>query len=199
MNELKLLQTLRDDVAEPTTEQLAPMFATLEARMRGKRRHGRRRARARWVVGALVAATGMVAVGGMAASGGAFTNPEAGPLPEGVDVVTQEVYDDAYAKFEACMNEGGASLAAKREVGGVHEFSFPAAAQPVYDKCYVDFAPIDFRWQIAHSYDSATFVRYRECLTAMGIEPGKDADTVLAQVKESGLDVRECFEPATNG
>ena len=66
------------------------------------------------IVGALVAAAGLVAVGGLAASGGAPTNPEAGPLPEGVDVVTQQVYDDAYAKFEACMNEGGAELFGKR-------------------------------------------------------------------------------------
>ena len=65
------------------------------------------------IVGALVAATGMVTVGALAASGGAPTNPEAGPLPEGVTVVTQEVYDDAFAKFEACMNESGAGLAGK--------------------------------------------------------------------------------------
>ena len=151
------------------------------------------------IVGALVVAAGVVAVGGLAASGRELTNPEAGPLPEGVEVVTQQVYDDAYAKFEACMNEGGAELAGKRDVGGVHDFSFLAQFKPVYDKCYVDFAPIDFRWQIAHSYDSETFIRYRECLTDIGIEPGRDADTVLAQVKESGLDVRKCFEPATNG
>ena len=148
------------------------------------------------IVGALVAAVGMVTAGSLAAFGGAATNPEAGPLPDGVDVVTQQVYDDGFAKFEACMNEGGAELAGKRVVGGVYDFSFLAQYMPVYDKCYVDFAPIDFQWQIAHSYDSETFVRYRECLAEVGVEPGKDADTVLAQVEESGLDVRECFEPA---
>jgi hypothetical protein len=151
------------------------------------------------IVGALVAAAGLVAVGGLAASGGAFTNPEAGPLPEGVDNVTQQVYDDAYAKFEACMNEGGAELFGKRDEAGVHHSSYLAQFQPVYDKCYVDFAPIDFRWQIFRSYYTPEFDRYRECLTDMGIEPGKDAETVLAQVEESGMDVRKCFEPATNG
>lgn len=151
------------------------------------------------IVGALVAAAGMVAAGGLAAVGGAFTNPEAGPLPAGVTVVTQEVYDAAFAKFEVCMNEGGAELVGTRAVGGVYEFSYLAEAAPVYDKCYVDFAPVDFQWQIAHSYDSETFIRYRECLTNIGIEPGKDADAVLSQVKESGVDVRKCFEPATNG
>lgn len=149
------------------------------------------------VVSAIVAAVGMVTVGGLAAFGGGFTNPEAGPLPQGVEVVTQQVYDDAYAKFEACMNRGGAELAAEREVGGVHEFSISAEAMPVYDKCYVDFAPIDFQWQTAHSYESETFIRYRECLTDLGIQPGKDADKVLSQVKESGLDVQKCFEKDT--
>lgn len=147
-----------------------------------------------FIVGAIVAAAGMVAVGGLAASGGAFTNPEAGPLPKGVEVVTQQVYDEAYASFEACMNDGGVSLVAQRVVGGVYEFSYLSEAQPVYDKCYVDFAPVDFRWQIAQSYESETFVRYRECLTEIGIEPGKDAETVLAQVEESGLDVAKCFD-----
>lgn len=149
------------------------------------------------IAGALVAAAGSVAVGGLAAAGGAFTNPEAGPLPEGVTVVTQQVYDDAFAKLEACMNEGGAELAGKRVVGSVYDYAIPAQYEPVYEKCYVDFAPVDFQWQIAHSYDSETFIRYRECLTELGVEPGKDADTVLAQVEESGLDVRKCFEEGT--
>lgn len=149
------------------------------------------------IVGAIVVAAGMVTVGGMAASGGAFTNPEAGPLPEGVDVVTQQVYDDAYANFEACMSEGGVSLVAQRTVGGVREFSYLSEAQPVYDKCYVDFAPVDFRWQISKSYESETFIKLRECLTDIGIDPGKDADTVLAQVEESGVDVPKCFEEVT--
>lgn len=152
------------------------------------------------IVGAIVAAAGMGTVGGLAAFGGAFNNPEAGPLPEGVKVVTQQVYDDAYANFEACMNKGGAQLSAKRDVGGVHQFSYLAEAKPVYDKCYVDFAPVDFQWQLSKSYDSETFVKYRECLTAAGIEPGKDADAVLAQVEDSGLDVQKCFgDDATNG
>lgn len=145
------------------------------------------------IVGSLVAAAGIVTVGGLAASGGAL-NPEAGPLPEGVEVVTQQVYDDAYAKFEACMNEGGVTLAAERVVGGVHEFSYLAEAKPVYDRCYVDFAPIDFQWQLSKSYDSETFIKYRECLREVGVEPGKDAETVLAQVEKSGIDVPKCFE-----
>ncbi|MBD3940902.1 hypothetical protein IF188_04190 [Microbacterium sp. NEAU-LLC] len=151
------------------------------------------------IAGAIVVAAGLVTVGGLSAFGGSPANPEAGPLPDGVTVVTQQVYDDAYAKLKACMKEGGASLAAERVVGGVYEFSVLAWEMPVYDECYVDFAPIDFRWQVAHSYESETFIRYRECLTDMGIEPGKDADAVLAQVEESGMDVRTCFEPAANG
>ncbi|MFE5409341.1 hypothetical protein [Microbacterium sp. NPDC056569] len=152
------------------------------------------------IAGALVAAAGLVAVGGLAASAGAPTNPQAGPLPERVTVVTQQVYEDAFAKFEACMNEGGASLAAKHDVGGVHQFSYLADAAPVYDRCYVDFAPVDFQWQISRSYDMPEFDRYRECLADIGIEPGKDADTILAQVEKSGMDVRKCIEEgATSG
>ncbi|WP_106813856.1 hypothetical protein [Microbacterium timonense] len=149
------------------------------------------------IVGALVAAAGLVAVGGLAASGGSFTNPEAGPLPEGVTVVTRQVYEDAFAKFEACMKDGGASLAGRHDVAGVHMFSFLAQDEPVYDRCYVDFAPVDFRWQVSRSYYTPVFDRYRECLTNMGVEPGKDAETILAQVEDSGMDVRKCFEEDT--
>lgn len=147
-------------------------------------------------VGAIVAAIGIVTVGGLAAFGGVAPNPEA-RLPESVEV-TQQMYEDAYATFEACMNAGGVTLAAKSTVGGVHEFSYLAEAQPVYDRCYPDFAAIDFRWQISQSYNSPTFDRYRECLTEAGIEPGKDAETILRQVEES-IDVKECFEPTATG
>lgn len=151
------------------------------------------------IVGAVLGAVGIVAVGGLAASGGSFTNPEARAPAGGVEVVTQEVYDDAYANFEACMEEGGAPIFAKRDVGGVHEFSFAEEAKPVYDKCYVDFAPVDFRWQIAHSYESETFIRYRECLTDIGVTPGKDAESVLAQIEENDLDIPKCFDEGTSG
>lgn len=97
------------------------------------------------IVAAAVAAAGTVAIGGLAAAGGAFSNPEADPLPEGVKAVTQQVYDEAFASFEACMNEGGAPLVGTRVVGGVNEFSYAAEATPVYDKCYADFAPVDFQ------------------------------------------------------
>ena len=152
------------------------------------------------IASAIAAAAGLVAIGELAASAGAPTNPEAGPLPEGVTVVTQQVYEDAFARFEACMNEGGASLAAKHDVAGVHRFSYLAEAEPVYDTCYADFAPVDFQWQLSRSYDMPEFERYRECLTEIGIEPGEDAETILAQVEVSGIDVRKCLgDDTTNG
>ncbi|WP_404445280.1 hypothetical protein LG315_00645 [Microbacterium marinum] len=147
------------------------------------------------IVSATAAVAGIVTAGTLAASAGSFTNPEAGPLPEDVEEVTQQVYDDAYTEFEACMKDGGAAIFGQREVGQVYEFSFLEESKSVYDRCYVDFAPIDFQWQVAHSYESETFARYRECLTDIGVEPGKDAETILAQVDESGLDVQKCFEP----
>jgi len=41
------------------------------------------------------------------------------------------------------------------------------------------------------------FDSYRECLTNIGVEPGKDADTILAQLDERGLDARKCVEEGT--
>ncbi len=76
--------------------------------------------------------------------------------------------------------------------------STPAAAvHHVYDRCYVDFAPVDFRWQISRSCYTQKFDSYRECLTNIGVEPGKDADTILAQLDERGLDARKCVEEGT--
>lgn len=65
MDELTLLRTLRDDVVEPTPAQLAPAFASLEARMHGEPRRGSRWAipRVRWMLGAggVLAATAAAA------------------------------------------------------------------------------------------------------------------------------------------
>lgn len=66
MDELTLLRTLRDEIAEPTAEQLAPAYAPLEARMSGKSREGARRATSskRWMFGAggVLVATAVAAV-----------------------------------------------------------------------------------------------------------------------------------------
>jgi hypothetical protein len=172
----------------------------------GWARHEERNVKKRTIVlGALATAAGVLTIaglagfGGLAASGSAPMNAEAGPLPEGVTVVTKQVYDDAIAAFKACMREGGASLAAEHLERGVYDYSILGRDMPVYEKCYVDFAPVDFRWQIAHSYESETFDAYRACLTDRGIEPGGDADSILAQIDENGIDPRTCVEGVTNG
>lgn len=205
MDELTLLRRTRDDSREPSTETLTAGRTALLARIAdagataatGHPKRKRRRVPPLTWAAALVAAAGLVTAGGLAAAGGAFTNPEAGPLPEGVTVVTQQVYEDAYAKFAACMREGGASIFGTEDEAGVYQFSFLDEAKPVYDRCYVDFAPVDFRWQISRSYYTPEFDSYRECLTNIGVEPGKDADTILAQLDESGLDARKCVEEGT--
>jgi len=145
----------------------------------------------RYIIGASIVAAGIVAVGSAAAVGGMMR--PAATLPAGFDgPVTQQIYDDAYAEFASCMNDNGAALVAEHDEGVVHEFSYRSDAQSIYDKCYVDFSGIDFSWQIANSYDSPTYVRLRECLTAIGVEPGKDAETVWAQVQSNKIDVFSC-------
>jgi len=111
--------------------------------------------------------------------------------------VTREVYEAAYAEFAKCMKDHGVGLGAEQMEGQVHDYTYPASEDSVYRECYVAFQQIDAQWQIAHSYDSETFIKLRGCLEDIGIEPGKDADTVLAQVEESGLDVRKCIEQGT--
>ncbi|KAA9107913.1 hypothetical protein [Microbacterium rhizomatis] len=106
--------------------------------------------------------------------------------------VTQQIYEEAYAAFADCMRDGGASPVEVREVGAVHEFSYAADARRVYDACYVDFSGIDFAWQVANSYDSPTYVKLRGCLTALGVQPGGDAETVWHQVQEAEVDVFAC-------
>lgn len=63
MDELTLLRTLRDDVTEPSDEQLAPARARLEAAMRGEVRRARP-ARARWVLAVAGGAVVLALVGG---------------------------------------------------------------------------------------------------------------------------------------
>lgn len=144
---------------------------------------------------ALASAIGVasvIAVGGGAAFGGAFdpvSNAEANAPAE---PVTQESYDAAYATFRDCMKDAGASLIGERTVGVIHEYSYWEGDKSAHDRCYVDFAPVDFRWQVANAYDSPTYVSLRGCLTDLGVEPGKDIETVWEQVQASDIDVVEC-------
>lgn len=64
MNELTLLRTLREDVAEPSPDQLDAAFATLNRAMRGAEPRRRRAPRARWVLAAAGGAVALTLVGG---------------------------------------------------------------------------------------------------------------------------------------
>jgi len=141
------------------------------------------------VLASVIGVAGVLAVGGAAAFGGAVSNPEAITPAE---PVTQKFYDEAYAKFRDCMKDAGVPLVAERTVGVVHEFSYLADGQAAYDRCYVDFAGADFQWQVANSYDSPTYVKLRECLTEIGVQPGKDVEAVWSQVQAAQIDVAAC-------
>lgn len=151
-----------------------------------------RRLRALFGAGAVVAA--LAVGGGFAAYAGGVLNPEAS-LPDDVELpITQDVYDSAYARFAACMLDGGASLIGENLVGAVWEFSYPAEALPVYEACYEDFAGIDFQWQIAHSYDSPTYIALRNCLKEKGVEPAADVEGVWRQVQDNNIDPLRCAQ-----
>lgn len=62
MDELATLQTLRDDVTEPTRDQLAPAFGRLNRAMSAPSR--RRAIRARWVLGGVAGAAALTLVTG---------------------------------------------------------------------------------------------------------------------------------------
>jgi|SRR6478735_7483136 len=140
------------------------------------------------VLASAIGVAGAIAVGG-AAVGGAASNPEANTPAE---PVTQESYDAAYGNFRDCMKAAGVPLVGQRTVGVIHEFSYLADGQSAYDRCYVDFAGVDFQWQLANAYDSSTYVKLRECLTERGVQPGKDVETVWAQVQAADIDVDTC-------
>lgn len=144
------------------------------------------------IVAPVVVALALAAVGGIAAYGGSASNPEAFLPPQVETPITKKAYEDAYATFENCMRDGGAPLVSKETVGSVHQFSYATSATDVYDKCYEPFAAIDFRWQIAHEYESPTQVAFRECLTEIGVEPAKTAGAVWGQMKKHKIDPVEC-------
>lgn len=149
------------------------------------------------IVAPVVATLVLLGAGGAAyaaASNSDATAPGAieGPIKEISQPVTQRAYDAAFDKFAQCMGDGGASLAEPATVGSVRQYSYLSDQVEVYNKCYPDFYPYDFAWQIAHEYEFPTQVALRECLVAIGVEPGKDVDTVWAQVQENKIDPVEC-------
>lgn len=65
MNELTMLRTLREDVSEPTSDQLAPAFTKLTHAIQAPKR--RRGPRARWILAGAAGAAVLTLVGGNAA------------------------------------------------------------------------------------------------------------------------------------
>ena len=148
-----------------------------------------RRRRVLFGAGMIVA---LATSGGIAAYAGGVFDPTA-TLPDGVELpITQEVYDEAYARFTDCMRTNGGSVFGEELVGAVWEYSYLVAVLPVYEICHPDFAAIEFQWQVAHVYDSPTYIALRNCLTQIGIEPAADVESVWQQVQDNNIDLLEC-------
>lgn len=135
----------------------------------------------------------LVVTGAAVAYGGGASNPEAAL---GGAAVTHDAYEEAYGAFSACMADAGTPLAGERLVGVIREYSYLESATSEYEVCYEDFAPLDYAWQVANSYTSPTYVRLRECLREVGVEPGPDVESVWAQVQENAIDPDACTSGA---
>ena len=167
----------------------------------------RRSLRPRWVAPTLavtlVTLVVCIAVP-LAISGGAGSGMPAAVAPSSTTPtdepleVTAEMYEAAYAELRQCMRDHGTGLAAEYMEGAVHAYSYLSVDQSVYDVCYADFAQIDMAWQIAHSYDSPTYVALRKCLTDIGVTPANDAEGVYQQILDNGIDPKTCQPPAFN-
>ncbi|MGW9585587.1 hypothetical protein [Microbacterium sp. NPDC055455] len=223
MDELTPLRNTREDSRVPTDDALAKGRAALLNRAASvvvqddaapsPHDDGRpsaaaqRTFRPRWAAAALaVALTAVVVVVAVPfaiSAGGGSGRPAVGvpsstPLDEKPLEVTAQMYEAAYATFARCMRDNGSGLAAEYMEGAVHQYSYLAVDESAHAVCYPPFQQIDMAWQMAHTYDSPTYVALRKCLTDIGVTPASDAQGVYQQVLDHGIDPTSCQPPARN-
>ena len=102
--------------------------------------------------------------------------------------MTAEMYEAAYADLRQCMRDHGTGLAGRVHGRSRARILLSQLDESVYAVCYADFEQIDFAWQIAHTYDSPTYVALRKCLTDIGVTPASDAEGVYQQILDNGID-----------
>lgn len=223
MDELTPLRNTRDKSRTPTPDALARGRAALLHRAASARtsqtsrrsrdqeprraQAGRVSGRPRWVAPALAVAL-IVAVVGVAvpfafssnkapsgsAAGLPVSTPAATAAPDGV---TKEVYEAGYAAFKECMQVNGSGLGAEYMDGPIHQYSYPAS-DTAFEECYRPFGAIDADWQVENSYETRTYIRYRQCLADLGVTPASDSAGVEQQIVDNGLVGGKCSPQPLN-
>lgn len=106
--------------------------------------------------------------------------------------ITRDEYEAAYAKFADCMSAAKVPLTSAEKVGSVYQYSYPSDQFSSFERCYLEFAPIDRAWQILNEYENSTQVALRGCLEDAGIAPEKTVDGVWEQIHENKIDPVTC-------
>jgi len=223
MDEISLLRRSRNDIPERAPDDIARGRAALLDAIDSESPVGqvappgtetqppavlRRRAiRPRWVAPTLAVALitivvcvtvpTAISVGGGSGTPASVAPSSTTPSEEPLEV-TAEMYEAAYAELRQCMRDHGTGLSAEYMEGVVHAYSYRSWDESVYAVCYADFEQIDFAWQIAHTYDSPTYVALRKCLTDIGVTPAGDAEGVDQQILDNGIDPTTCRPPNFN-
>ena len=110
-------------------------------------------------------------------------------------VVTAEEYDAGFERFAGCMAAAGHSLSGINKGTTVYSYVMGEAAVSTGTdvQCYeAEFMEIDSSWQIANADTSESTEFLRQCLRDNGIEPAYPAVEVDRQMRESGIDPRDC-------
>ena len=111
-------------------------------------------------------------------------------------VVTAEEYDAGFERFASCMAEAGHPLAGIDKGSTIYRYSMAEAAVSTGTdvQCYeAEFMEIDSSWQIANADTSESTEFLRQCLRDNGIEPAYPAVEVDRQMREAGIDPRDCL------
>ena len=112
-------------------------------------------------------------------------------------IVTREEYVAGFDRYVACMAGAGYHVDGGNRTATLISYSIVAAAvddgtdQLCYDPEYKD---IDMTWQIAHVDESETTQLLRDCLTAHGVTPAYPSAEVDQQLKDNGIDPRDCLQ-----
>lgn len=109
--------------------------------------------------------------------------------------VTAQEYDAGFERFASCMAGAGHPLGSIFKGTTVYRYvmSSEAVSTGTDVQCYeAEFMEIDSTWQIANADTSESTEFLRQCLRDNGIEPAYPAVEVDRQMREAGIDPRDC-------
>lgn len=112
-------------------------------------------------------------------------------------IVDQAEYEAGFAKFQACMTDGGYDVEVLDTDNAVIDYRYLAQATDdgTADRCYlIEFAAVDESWQTAHQDEQADSALLDTCLGENGLAIPDTRQEKVDALVQAGVDLGSCLD-----